>query len=152
MNDKKLQLFNRGVLNVREASKLVKYNPYTAEYGLTLTEQQALELVETRNYDLRSSGRIEFGEGIIGKLILAFRTSPYLTQANYSETLQALIEIFYYYKNETLELLSDDDLIRYMRCYFNGPCCGSVELLASREMDHLARRLRGGADDAFREE
>jgi hypothetical protein len=80
--------------------------------------------------------------GIIGKLIKAFCDSPYMNKQNYSETLERLLEIFYYYKNETDEKLSDNELIDYMKTFFNGSCEGSLELLESRELDSLARALR----------
>ena len=38
--------------------------------------------------------------------------------------------------------LTDDELIEYMRKFFNGSCEGSIELLCSRELDSLARSLR----------
>ena len=78
----------------------------------------------------------------MGKLITAFCDSPYMNKQNYSETLERLLEIFYYYKNETDERLSDNELIDYMKTFFNGSCEGSLELLESREMDSLARALR----------
>lgn len=142
----KLQIYNCGILQAREANKICMYNTHTQAYGLTLTQQQATELVEVRNYELCHIGRIEFGEGIIGKLIVAFCDSPYISQDNYSNTIQAFIEIFYYYKNETLDLLSDDELIKYMKYYFNGTCNGSIELLSSRELDLLARNIRSGSE------
>ena len=121
---------------------IIKYNDLTMKTGLMLTHQQAIELVETRNIELNKNGRIELGEGIIGKLIYEFFDSPYITKYNYQDTLNALIETFYYYKNETLDLISDDDLIKYMCKYFNGSCHGSIELLSGRELDRLARNIR----------
>ena len=41
-------------------------------YGLTLTEADITELVELRGQALRSTGRVEFGGGILPKLIRAF--------------------------------------------------------------------------------
>lgn len=52
---------------------------------------------------------------------------------NYVETLHELIEIFYFYKNETLDLISDDELIKFMKNSFDGKCQGSLELLSGRE-------------------
>lgn len=141
----KLQAFRAGassVLLARDAEKLLRYNEDTLQYGLVLTKQQAMELIDTKNTELRYNGRLEFGEGIIGKLIAAFAPSPYIAPQNYAQTLHTLIEIFYYYKNETDEKLSDDELIEYMCTFFNGSCEGSTELLASRELDSLARALR----------
>jgi hypothetical protein len=63
---------------------------------------------------------------------------------NYAETLHELIEMFYYYKNETLDLISDDDLIKFMHKAFDGICHGSLELLYGRELAKMAKNLRYG--------
>lgn len=139
----KLSLLKSGGIAVRDANKILLYNEKTATHGLVLTQKQAIELLEVRAEELKYHGRLEFGEGIFGKLIEAFSDSPYITQQNYFETLCVLTEIFYYYKNETEDYLSDEELISYMKRYFNGSCKGSVELLSTREMDELARNLRG---------
>ena len=138
----KLSLFKQNESMLRDASKILKYNESSREFGLTLTQKEALMLTGVRAEELKYHGRIEFGEGIFGKLIDTFCDSPYITQQSYFETLCALTEIFYYYKNETEEFLSDDELIRYMKKYFNGSCKGSTELLSTREMDELARNIK----------
>ncbi len=141
----KLQKFkaNAGALTLaKDAQKILLFNEKTVQYGLVLTEKQAVELLETQSHEQRYSGRLEFGEGVLGKLIDAFADSPYITRQNYTDTLHALTETFYYYKNETDDKLTDDELIEYMRKFFNGSCEGSIELLNSRELDSLARSLR----------
>lgn len=141
----KLQAFQNNAASLmrnKAADKLLFYNDESIKYGLVLTKEQAIRLLETKDEELRYHGRLEFGEGIIGKLITAFCDSPYMNKQNYSETLERLLEIFYYYKNETDEKLSDNELIDYMKTFFNGSCEGSLELLESRELDSLARALR----------
>ena len=132
----------------RAVNEIISYNEETLNYGLVLTEQQAIELVRTRNIALRDNGRIEFGGGIIGKIINEFCDSPYLTMENYEYTLHELIEMFYYYKDETLDLMGDDELIKFMKRSFDGICQGSLELLSSRELYNLARSLRFGKQDS----
>jgi hypothetical protein len=141
----KLQAFKKNaapLMRNKAADKLLFYNDESIKYGLMLTKEQAIRLLEAKDEELRYHGRLEFGEGIIGKLIKAFCDSPYMNKQNYSETLERLLEIFYYYKNETDEKLSDNELIDYMKTFFNGSCEGSLELLESRELDSLARALR----------
>ena len=141
----KLQKFkaNAGALTLaKDAQKILMHNEKTVQYGLVLTQQQAIELLQTQAEEQRYHGRLEFGEGPVGKLIEAFADSPYITRQNYAATLHALIETFYYYKNETEDKLTDDELIEYMKKFFNGSCEGSIELLNSRELDSLARSLR----------
>lgn len=125
-------------------AEIEKCNDYTGQFGLTLSRQDAIELVETRALALKSNGRIEFGGGIIDKMLREFCHSPYISIHNYAETLHELTEIFYFYKNETLDLLSDEDLLKFMKNSFDGKCQGSLELLAGRELANMARNIRYG--------
>ena len=148
-----LCLFSGALVEKQAVSEVMKCNDLTVRFGLVLTEKQALALVETRSFALKENGRIEFGGGVIDKIINEFCDSPYLSMHNYEETLHELLEIFYYYKNETLDLISDDDLVKYMKNAYDGTCQGSLELLSGRELYNLARNLRYGyspdySDDA----
>jgi hypothetical protein len=124
--------------------EIEKCNDFTRRFGLTLSRIDAVELVETRAFALKSNGRIEFGGGVIDKIIREFCDSPYVSMHNYADTLHELTELFYYYKNETLDLMSDDDLIKFMKNSFDGKCQGSLELLSGRELVNMARNLRYG--------
>lgn len=130
-----------------EIEQIMKYNDHSAQYGLTLTYHDAIQLVETRSEALRDNGRIEIGSKVTGKLIAAFCRSPFINKQDYAEILTELLEIFYYMKNETLDLIPDDELIDLMRTYFDNRCKGSLELLKHREMETLARNLRFGVPD-----
>lgn len=121
-------------------------------YGLCLTEQDITELVELRSQALRNTGRVEFGGGILPKLIRAFCSSPYLDAYNYAETLGLLQDAFYYYKSESQDRFSDDDLIEFMADVFNGPAHGSAELLTTISLEQLCRWARNGFDNRFAEE
>ncbi len=125
-------------------SEIISCNEKTLDYGLKLNPSDALSLVETRSEALKSMGRIEFKGGIINKLILEFSNSPYISQYNYVDTINELIETFYYFKNETLDEMGDDDLIFKMKDYFDHNCQGSMELLQHRELETLARCIRYG--------
>ena len=126
-------------------------NNYTKQFGLTLTESQAKDLVKTRSHALNANGRIEFGGGVIDKIMKVFCDSPYLSMHNYSKTLHELVEIFYYYKNETMDLISDDELIKFMKTSFDGICQGSLDLLSGRELYRMAKNLRMGYDFDYSE-
>ena len=139
--------FSPTLIQKQAVAELEKCNEFTARFGVVLSHNDAVELVETRALALKSNGRIEFGGGIIEKIIRQFCDSPYVSRHNYVETLHDLTETFYYYKNETLDLLSDDDLIIFMKNSFNGVCQGSLDLLAGRELANLARNLRFGNYD-----
>lgn len=141
-----------GLIQEQAVGEILLSNEYSEQFGLQLTRTQALELVETRTRALRSSGRVEFGSGIVGKLASAFCSSPFLSQDTYAETLHDLVELFYTYKSETWECISDDGLIGYMRSRFDEPCHGSLELLGGRELYRLVRQLRIGLEEVAEDE
>ncbi len=112
------------------------------QYGLRLTEEDITELVQLRHQALQATGRVEFGGGILPKLIAAFRSSPYVDQQNYVSMLADLQEAFYYFKNESMDRFSDDDLIEFMEKVFNGPAAGSADLLCGISLEELCRWAR----------
>lgn len=146
-----LTIFSKSLLQKQAVLEIIECNKITEQYALKLTEQQAVELVETRSHSLKDTGRIEFGGGVIDKIIKEFCDSSYISQHNYAETLHDLVEIFYYYKNETLDLMSDDDLIKFMKKSFDGKCQGSLDLLKWRELEKIARNIRHGYDPEYKE-
>lgn len=121
-------------------------------YGLSLSEDDISELVELRGQALRSTGRVEFGGGILLKLIRAFCKSPYVDPYNYAATLGDLQDAFYYFKNESGEQFSDDDLIEFMEKVFNGQAHGSTDVLTTISLEQLCRWARNGFDDKFADE
>ena len=54
---------------------------------------------------------------------------------------------FYYFKNETLDEIDDDDLIAFMKSSFDKTCQGSMDLLQTRDLEILARKIRFGITD-----
>ncbi|WML37802.1 DUF6323 family protein [Clostridium sp. OS1-26] len=127
--------------------EIQQINEKTLEYGLKLLEKDIKALIETRDEALSSNGRVEFGGGIITKIISSFCDSPYILQNNYSETINDLIETFYYYKNETMEEISDDKLIELMKKYFDNRCQGDLELLRYKYLDKIAHNMKYGVVD-----
>ena len=121
-------------------------------YGLTLTEADITELVELRGQALRSTGRVEFGGGILPKLIRAFCKSPYVDPYNYAATLGDLQDAFYYFKNESEDRFSDDDLIDFMEMVFNGQAHGSTEVLTTISLEELCRWARNDFDNRYADE
>jgi hypothetical protein len=122
-------------------------NEYTSRYGLSLSEQEIGQLIEHRKETLESYGRIEFGGGIIQKIIMEFGDSAYLNQQDYMETLMQLQECFYYFKGDAMEELTDDDLIEIMKLYFEEVCQGSVEFLQSTMLENYCRDIRSGTKE-----
>lgn len=109
---------------------------------IVLTRQQSLALRQTAAGALKQTGRIEFGPGAVDPIIEAFSDSPYLTRENCEDTFSQLIMLFYTFKNETLDRISDEALIKYMKKAFDGECRGSIELLESQALPALAKKAR----------
>lgn len=141
MESKKWLLQMDGII---QKQALQKTNEFTKQFGLTLSEGDMELLLEDRRQSLREQERVEFREGILPRLIFAFCDSPYIYQDNYTETIARLQEIFYLYKNETLDELTDDELIDLMKREFEGSCQGSLDYLEETCMERLARRIRYG--------
>jgi len=135
-------LFNPDENRNYQMTKVLDCNAYTKKFGVTLSEADALTLMESRSATLRDQQRVEFGEGILPKIISAFCDSAYIYQDNYLDMLQTLQDIFYLYKNESLDELSDDELIKYMREEFEGKCQGSLEYLEDTSLAEFARAIR----------
>ena len=127
-----------------EISNIKKCNEYTSKYGLVLSDNQINNLLERRKETLKETGRIELRAGIIDKLIKEFCDSPYINQENYAKTLYELIEMFYEYKNETMDLITDDELIEFMKQSFDGICQGDLEYLSGTVMYKMRENLLKG--------
>ena len=126
----------------KQMELLRKTNQYTKNFGLCLSEEQMQELMVTHMECLKEQQRIEFGGGITDKLIFAFCDSDYIYQDNYVETIQRLQQIFYLYKNESMDEMTDDELLHVMREAFEGPCQGSLEYLEETYLEKFAREIR----------
>ncbi|MGE4277643.1 MAG: DUF6323 family protein [Lawsonibacter sp.] len=128
---------------------LVQCNQITQKVGLSFSEAQIRMLAEQRVQALAHTGRMEFGAGILQPLIYRFYDSPYLTQANYEETILELQELFYTFKNETKDRLSDDELLGAMKAIFDGKAQGSTEYLSgllASDLFQIASDLAAGSD------
>lgn len=122
-------------------------NEKTKQFGVALTEEEAQMLITCRRDVLKNERRVEFGEGILPKLIDAFCDSQYVEKENYADTLAALQEVFYLYKNESMDELTDDELISFMREQFDGVCYGSIEYLGETCLERFIRAVRAGYED-----
>ena len=127
-----------------EITNIEKCNKITSRYGLVLSNKQILGLLEKRKETLKATGRVEFRGGVIEKIIKEFCDSPYINKENYESTLYELIDIFYEYKNETMDLTTDDELIDFMKKSFDGICKGDIEYLAGTIMYQMREKLING--------
>jgi len=126
--------------------ELLACNALSRCYGLSLGEADVRELEVCREQALLDAGRVEFGGGVLPKLVRAFCDSPFLEQQTYVQTLAELQEAFYFFKSESMERFSDDELIGFMVQIFNGRAQGSAEYLTGTSLEELCRWAREGWD------
>lgn len=119
-------------------------NQYTQRYGLILKPEDAQIIVAERRNTLREQKRVEFGQGILPQLIYEFCDSGYISQSNYVETMIRLQEIFYLYKNETMDELTDNELVHFMKEQFETVCYGDLDYLEGTCLDIFSQAVRSG--------
>ncbi len=127
-----------------QLAKVLETNEMTARYGLVLTQQDAELLVAERSRVLKRERRVEFGPGILPKVIEQFCDSDFIDQNNYVDTLLRLQEIFYLYKNEMQDEISDEELLHFMKEQFEEVCFGDLGYLEGTCLQIFAEAVRAG--------
>lgn len=131
----------------RELERVLACNEKTQAFGLTVTAEEAEKLMVCRHDALMNQRRVEFGRGILPELIEVFCDSPYLQQDSFADTVAQLQDVFYLYKNEAGDHLTDEELLTFMKEQFDGVCGGSVEYLEETCLERFARAVRAGYQD-----
>ena len=121
---------------------LEEANETAVRYGLELTKAQMASIAEQRAEALENSGRVEFGRSAAPALVREFCDSPYITRENFEETILDLLDTFYYFKNESNDLIPDDELISLMKHHFDTTCQGSVDYLNGMTIEEPRRTAR----------
>ena len=127
-----------------QLTSVIDMNQTTAKYGLTLTEQEAELIVTERRTALREQKRVEFGAGITPKIIYKFCDSDFISQSDYVETIIRLQEIFFLYKNEMQDEISDDELLHFMKQQFEEVCFGDLDYLEGTCLNIFSQAVRAG--------
>ena len=127
-----------------EQRELLACNDSTVQFGLTLTAEDAAELTAARNETLKKYERVEFGRGMLDRLVLTFCDSEYISQDEYPDTLAALQEIFYKFKNASNDMLTDTELLNFMKEQFEEVCRGDLDYLADTCLERFTRAVRAG--------
>ena len=127
-----------------QIEKIRNCNLTISQYGLYLDEQDIQDIVSSRNEALELTHRFEFGDWVVNKIIMEFCDSPYIKKEDFKEIVCELTEIFFFYKNETKDLISDDELISFMKKNFDGVCNGSVDYLKNTVLSRMASNVLNG--------
>lgn len=119
-------------------------NQYTMQFGLELSKEDTEILLAEKSNTLKAERRVEFGQSILPQIIYVFCDSAYISQVNYTETLIRLQEIFYMYKNEMQDEITDEELLNFMKEQFETVCCGDLDYLEGTCLDIFAQAIRAG--------
>lgn len=130
-----------------QLAKVIETNQYTERFGLALSQQDAQLILDNRKTALHEQRRVEFGEGIVPKIIFEFCDSDFIDQSNYVDTIIRLQEIFYLYKNEMNDEITDDELLHLMKEQYEMQCHGDLDYLESTCLSDFARVIRAGYGD-----
>lgn len=130
--------------NENIGSSIIALNTMTNRYGLMLTPEDVSAILAARKDTFIQESRIEMGKSIIPKLIETFCDSPYITQNEYRDHIIRLQEIFFHYKNETNDELTDEELLTIMREQFDESCYGDLDLLEGTILELFAEAVRRG--------
>jgi len=133
------------VMNRQQWMKQIQEtNQYTSKYGLQLSEEDTELLIEEKNHTLKAERRVEFGQSVIPQIIYIFCDSAYISQDNYLDTLIRLQEIFFLYKNEMQDEITDEELLNFMKEQFEDICYGDLEYLESTCLEIFSEAIRAG--------
>ncbi len=127
-----------------QISQVLETNQYTEKFGLTLTQEEVELLVTEQKQTLKEQKRVELSGSILPKIIYEFCDSDYITADNYTDTLIHLQEIFYQYKNEMLDEITDTELLHFMKEQFETVCSGDLEYLEGTCLNVFAQAVRAG--------
>ncbi|MDO4369493.1 MAG: DUF6323 family protein [bacterium] len=116
----------------QELDNILGCNNITNKNNLNLTYNEALKLIENKNKLLKDLGKIEINISTTQNIIYKFYDSMYIDKENYFETINSLLEIFYFYQFELSSFLSDEEILNYMYWEFNNDCNGSLSLLKDK--------------------
>lgn len=133
------------VMNRQQWMKQIQEtNQYTSKYGLQLSEEDTELLIEEKNHTLKAERRVEFGQSVIPQIIYIFCDFAYISQDNYLDTLIRLQEIFFLYKNEMQDEITDEELLNFMKEQFEDICYGDLEYLESTCLEIFSEAIRAG--------
>ena len=127
-------------LQITQENEILALNEKSNIYGLTLNKEDVKEIINSRDNTLKSYGRIELDIGITKMIIENLYKSQYTDKDDYVYAINDLHEIFYYLKNETLDQISDKDIIEIIDEFYNN-CCGRIDIVQEK-CEEFAKNYR----------
>ena len=118
-------------LQTKQENEILNLNEKSQIYGLTLNKEEVKEIINSRDNTLKNYGRIELDIGVTKMIIENLYKSQYTDKDDYVYLINDLHEIFYYLKNETLDKISDVEIIEIIDEFYNN-CSGRIDILQEK--------------------
>ena len=118
-------------LQTKQENEILNLNEESQIYGLTLNKEEVKEIINSRDNTLKNYGRIELDIGVTKMIIENLYKSQYTDKDDYVYLINDLHEIFYYLKNETLDKISDVEIIEIIDEFYNN-CSGRIDILQEK--------------------
>lgn len=118
-------------LQITQENEILDLNEKSQVYGLTLNKEDVKEIINSRDNILKNYGRIELDIGITKMIIENLYKSQYTDKDDYVYAINDLHEVFYYLKNETLDQISDIEIIDIIDEAYNN-CSGRIDIVQEK--------------------
>ena len=118
-------------LQITQENEILDLNEKSQVYGLTLNKEDVKEIINSRDNTLKNYGRIELDIGITKMIIENLYKSQYTDKDDYVYAINDLHEVFYYLKNETLDKISDIEIIDIIDEVYNN-CSGRIDIVQEK--------------------
>lgn len=118
-------------LQITQENEILDLNEKSQVYGLTLNKEDVKEIINSRDNTLKNYGRIELDIGITKMIIENLYKSQYTDKDDYVYAINDLHEVFYYLKNETLDQISDIEIIDIIDEVYNN-CSGRIDIVQEK--------------------
>ena len=110
---------------------------------LVLSREDAQIIIQEKRKILAELKLVELGESILPRMHYEFFDSGYIPQSEYRDALIRLQELFFTYREELRNYVTDDELLNFMREQFEEGCKGDFDRLEGRLHD-FAQAIRNG--------
>ena len=118
-------------LQITQENEILDLNEKSQIYGLTLNKEDVKEIINSRDNTLKNYGRIELDISITKMIIENLYKSQYTDKDDYVYAINDLHEVFYYLKNETLDQISDIEIIEIIDEVYNN-CSGRIDIVQEK--------------------
>ena len=127
-------------LQITQENEILDLNEKSQVYGLTLNKEDVKEIINSRDNTLKNYGRIELDIGITKMIIENLYKSQYTDKDDYVYAINDLHEVFYYLKNETLDQISDIEVVEIIDDIYNN-CSGRIDIVQEK-CEEFAKNYR----------